>query len=184
MASNTLTRIEFLKMSAGFIGIGALPLSFGCPGETEDEGGDDVATDPTDTPGSTSTGPGEGTTMEPPGTTTGEPGTTTTGVDSSSSGMPPGTDTGSTSEGESTSASGCTMDPDVVIGTNHNHEMVVPLADVMAGVQVVYDIQGTSMHPHTVTLTADHFTMLQQGMQVVVESSFDGHSHTVTVSCG
>jgi hypothetical protein len=38
---------------------------------------------------------------------------------------------------------------------------------------------------HSVTLTVEHFAMLQQGMQVVVESSFrTSHSHTVTVSCG
>jgi hypothetical protein len=183
MTSKHVTRIEFLKLGAGFVSLGALPFTFGCPGDdTGDEGAEtaNVSTGPDPSTGST------GGTTETPGTTTDMPGTTTepetsTGpsADSSSSGMP-----GSSSEGE-TSAGACTMDPDVMIGTNHGHELVVPLADVMAGVEVMYGIQGTSMHSHTVTLTAEHFMMLQQGMQVVVESSTDAmHSHSVTVSCG
>jgi hypothetical protein len=77
------------------------------------------------------------------------------------------------------------MDPDVTIGANHGHELTVPLADVMAGTDAMYSIQGTSPHDHTVTLTAAHFTALQQGMQVMVTASVgDGHNHQVTVSCG
>jgi hypothetical protein len=165
MASKNLTRTEFLKISAGFLGASAVPFMFGCPG---DDTGDEGA-------GST--------TADPPGTSTGDP--------DSSSGTPPGTDTGSSgmpgtdsSSGGETSSNACTTDPDVMIGSNHGHELVVPLADVEAGVEATYNIQGTSMHPHSVTLTAEHFTMLQQGMQVVVDSSMDAmHTHAVTVSC-
>jgi hypothetical protein len=64
--------------------------------------------------------------------------------------------------------------------------MVVSAADVTAGVQKEYDIQGESRHAHTVTLTADHFTTLQNGGTVTVMSSTDGvpaHPHEITVTC-
>ena len=62
--------------------------------------------------------------------------------------------------------------------------MTVSMADVTAGVQKDYNIQGTSGHPHTVTVTAAMFAMLQQNLQVMVVSSVDaGHPHTVTIRC-
>jgi hypothetical protein len=184
MASKNLTRTEFLKISAGFLGASAVPFMFGCPGDdTGDEGAGSTTADP---PG-TSTGDPDSSSGTPPGTDTGS----SSGDPDSSSGTPPGTDTGSSgmpgtdsSSGGETSSNACTTDPDVMIGSNHGHELVVPLADVEAGVEATYNIQGTSMHPHSVTLTAEHFTMLQQGMQVVVDSSMDAmHTHAVTVSC-
>jgi hypothetical protein len=185
MASKNLTRTEFLKISAGFLGASAVPFMFGCPGDdTGDEGAGSTTADP---PG-TSTGDPDSSSGTPPGTDTGS----SSGDPDSSSGTPPGTDTGSSSgmpgtdssSGGETSSNACTTDPDVMIESNHGHELVVPLADVEAGVEATYNIQGTSMHPHSVTLTAEHFTMLQQGMQVVVDSSMDAmHTHAVTVSC-
>jgi hypothetical protein len=72
----------------------------------------------------------------------------------------------------------------VAIASNHNHEMTVSQADVTAGVEKMYNIQGTSDHPHTVTVTAEKFAMLQQNLQVTVVSSVDdGHPHTVTIRC-
>jgi hypothetical protein len=72
----------------------------------------------------------------------------------------------------------------IVIGTNHGHAMTVPAADVIAGVQKDYQIQGGSGHPHTVTVTAAMFATLQQNTQVVVTSTVDaGHSHQVTIRC-
>ncbi|HWO19219.1 MAG TPA: hypothetical protein VNO30_10590 [Kofleriaceae bacterium] len=70
------------------------------------------------------------------------------------------------------------------IATNHGHAMTVSMADVTAGVEKIYNIQGTSSHPHTVTVTAAMFAMLQQNIQVTVVSSEDaGHPHTVTIRC-
>lgn len=70
------------------------------------------------------------------------------------------------------------------IGTNHGHVGMVPAADVMAGVQKTYNIQGASGHPHTVTITAAMFTMLKAGTSVMATSSNDaGHTHAVTVMC-
>lgn len=98
------------------------------------------------------------------------------------------TDDGNTTtaaDGESTAApASCDMDPSVMISANHGHALVVPLADVMAGVEVTYDITGTADHAHMVTLGPDHFAMLEQGIQVTVASSVAGHNHQVTVACG
>lgn len=72
----------------------------------------------------------------------------------------------------------------VVIGTNHNHAMVVSAADVTAGVDKQYNLQGTSPHPHTVTITAADFATLKQGTMISRTSSNDnGHTHSVSVSC-
>ena len=74
--------------------------------------------------------------------------------------------------------------PTTTIGTNHGHAGTVPAADVMAGVQKTYNIQGASGHPHTVTITAAMFTMLKAGMPVTATSSNDAnHTHAVTVTC-
>lgn len=73
-----------------------------------------------------------------------------------------------------------------MIGTNHGHafEMEVSPADVSAGVEKTYDIQGASPHPHTLTLTVAHFATIAADGSVTVDSSNDnGHVHAVTVNC-
>ena len=70
------------------------------------------------------------------------------------------------------------------IGSNHGHSIEVSAADANAGVEKTYPIQGTSMHPHTVTLTAADFATLRQTGTVTVMSSMDAnHRHNVTVTC-
>ena len=79
-----------------------------------------------------------------------------------------------------------TNGPKVEIGSNHGHALTVPKADVAAGVEKTYDIQGTATHPHSVTLTAANFADLLQDKQVIVTSTTNGttpHSHTITLSC-
>jgi len=80
---------------------------------------------------------------------------------------------------------GCLQDGTAVtIYTNHGHVLVVTIADVMAGQQKSYDIQGTSDHPHTVVLTAAHFQELAQNQAIMTTSSFDAdHSHDILVAC-
>jgi hypothetical protein len=74
---------------------------------------------------------------------------------------------------------------DVTISGNHGHEMTVAVADIEAGVDKTYQIQGTSAHPHDVTVTAAQYQMLADGSSVTVTSSIDGaHSHDVTIMCG
>lgn len=84
-----------------------------------------------------------------------------------------------------TPSGNCTANGTTVqIGANHGHSLSVPAGDVSAGVEKTYDIQGTSDHPHAVTVTAAHFTELQANMSVVIAStSGGGHTHQVTVSC-
>lgn len=87
-----------------------------------------------------------------------------------------------------------TLGPVVVIVDNHlptggDHELVVPPADVVAGLEKVYDIRGDNVgHTHTVTVTAVHFRSLQDGDPVSITSSNNGpvgigHVHTVNLSC-
>jgi hypothetical protein len=70
------------------------------------------------------------------------------------------------------------------ISANHGHVAAVPAADVAAGVEKTYDIQGTSAHPHTIKVTAAMFAMLEAGQTVTVTSSNDAaHTHNVTITC-
>ena len=70
------------------------------------------------------------------------------------------------------------------IGTNHGHTMPLSSADVMAGADKTYDIQGSSAHSHTVDITAADFADMTPGSVFVLESSTDaGHSHEVTITC-
>lgn len=70
------------------------------------------------------------------------------------------------------------------IGSNHGHSLTVSKADVTAGTEKTYNIQGSSPHPHTVTITATNFTTLKGNNSISVTSSADdGHTHSVTVSC-
>ena len=70
------------------------------------------------------------------------------------------------------------------ISANHGHTLSVPAADVMAGTQKTYSIQGSSPHDHLLTVTAAHFATLQTNFQVVIASgSGGGHTHSVTVRC-
>ena len=71
-----------------------------------------------------------------------------------------------------------------VIADNHGHVLVVTKADVAAGVDKSYDIQGTSDHAHTVAITAAMFAQLQQDHAISTTSSFDaGHDHGIMVAC-
>lgn len=71
-----------------------------------------------------------------------------------------------------------------VISANHGHALVVPPADVTAAKPKTYSIQGSSGHPHDVTLTAAHFAQLATGKAITVTSTnVAGHTHDVTVSC-
>ena len=70
------------------------------------------------------------------------------------------------------------------IGSNHGHNLSVAAADIMAGVDKTYDIQGGSAHSHSVALSAEDFAGMTSGTVLVVESSTDaGHSHEITITC-
>ncbi|MGI9625821.1 MAG: hypothetical protein ACR2QM_03215 [Longimicrobiales bacterium] len=93
-----------------------------------------------------------------------------------------------------TGSSCATVGPLVEILDNHlpsggDHELVVPPADVVIGVEQTYDIRGDNTgHTHTVTLTVAHFDSLLSGDPVTVQSSNNGpvgfgHDHTINLSC-
>jgi hypothetical protein len=71
-----------------------------------------------------------------------------------------------------------------VIGGNHGHELTVAKADVAAGVDKTYDITGTALHSHAVTITAAMFAQLQANFGVMTVSTIGaGHTHNITVTC-
>jgi len=185
-----ITRKQFLHF-----GVGAAAFITGCGGDDSTDTGagtDSTSTDPATTDPATTnpatTDPATTDATTDPVTTdpvTTDPVTT----DPSSSTDPATTDpTGeSSTDADSTGTTGeafdCSADPTVMIGANHMHTLVVTAAEIAAGAEIQYDIQGSSLHAHTVTLTdADFATLLSEG-QVVVESSSSGHSHTITVTC-
>jgi hypothetical protein len=93
---------------------------------------------------------------------------------------------GATADGATADAPpvGSCPQPEVAISFNHDHVMVVSALDIATGIEKEYDIQGTSDHPHTVTITAPMFAMLRQNTTVMAVSSVDdGHPHTVTIRC-
>jgi hypothetical protein len=65
------------------------------------------------------------------------------------------------------------------------HHLVVPAADVLAGVDKSYSIQGTQTHDHMVTVTAAMFMQLAANMEVpmIVSTVTLNHSHTFAVIC-
>jgi hypothetical protein len=89
----------------------------------------------------------------------------------------------------------CTVDGATVeITDNHrtsggDHKFVVSAEDVIAGDEIVYDIRGDNTgHTHSVTVTADDFSTLQDGDSVTIESSDTGaagndHTHDIILSC-
>lgn len=74
----------------------------------------------------------------------------------------------------------------VSIGTNHGHSLTVSKADVAAAAAKTYDIMGTAIHTHSLTLTAADFQMLEANQTITVTSTAggsDGHTHVVRVLC-
>jgi hypothetical protein len=88
-----------------------------------------------------------------------------------------GTGGGSTNE--------CANDaPIETIASNHGHTLTVSQADVEAGTLKTYDIQGTSPHAHSVTVSPGNFTTLRSGGTVQLTSTNGGgHTHGITIVC-
>lgn len=70
------------------------------------------------------------------------------------------------------------------ISSNHGHSLTVSKADINAGVEKTYSIDGSSGHSHSVTVSAANFNSLKSNQQISVNStSGNGHTHSVTISC-
>jgi len=185
MAKPLLSRKSFLSGCAA----GVTALLVGCSADDDDTGA---------STGSSSGGPTtDGTTASTTETATATDSTTarttasTTNGDSSSgdSGVTEGSsgtteESGSSSGGsESGSASMCTEAVIIAdISNNHGHALEVPLADIEAGVEVVYDASGESGHCHQVILTSEDFAALRAGMPVI-KYSCNGGDHQFVLSC-
>ena len=79
-------------------------------------------------------------------------------------------------------AGACT--PNATIAGNHGHTLTVSTADVTAGAEKTYDIEGSAGHAHSVTVSAANFTTLAGGGNVnLVSTSGSSHTHNVTVVC-
>jgi hypothetical protein len=71
----------------------------------------------------------------------------------------------------------------VDITTDHLHDLLVPSADIVAGVAKSYTMTGD--HDHSVMLRAIDFERLRAGQLVETNSTEDdGHSHRVEIRCG
>jgi hypothetical protein len=153
-----MRRADFL----GALGALAAGVVIGC-GEDE-----------TDTPaagGSAPTGSGGG------GNGGGSTTTSTAATTSSSTG---GTGPGS---GGSGGGGACSTNIDAQITCRHGHELIVTAADLLAGEPKSYNIQGTASHSHMLTVTAQMFEQLQQGMTVEIFVPSQIQPHTVYIKC-
>jgi hypothetical protein len=89
------------------------------------------------------------------------------------------------SDGATAAVSMCKTDGAKDGGINDpTHHLVVPGADISAGVSKTYSIKGTQTHDHEVTLEAADFANLGADTTVTVTSTATlGHSHTFDVVC-
>ena len=74
----------------------------------------------------------------------------------------------------------------VTIDGNHGHVLTVTASDVNAGVDKTYDIMGTAIHTHMVTVKAADFAKLQSnanGSVMVTSTLGSAHMHTITILC-
>ncbi len=152
-----MCRSEFLS-ALGVLSLGALACS---SGSSED---DSVAT----------------------GGSSGGAGGSGGGGASSRGGASAGGASGSTGAGGSagTAPGTCGAAIDAQITCRHDHELLVTVADVMAGQDKTYDIQGgNATHGHDVTVTADMFSRIRNGetVEIFVDSIFQ--PHTIHLSC-
>lgn len=70
------------------------------------------------------------------------------------------------------------------ISSGHPHQLMIPLADIIAGTPKSYDMTGDHTHPTPVS--AQDFMDLKAGMQVMLlgEDGGTGHTHDVMIQCG
>lgn len=65
------------------------------------------------------------------------------------------------------------------VSANHGHQAMITAAQLVAGGDLELDIQGTSSHPHSVSLSAAEVRSVRNGGRVEKESTGSGHTHTV-----
>ncbi len=88
------------------------------------------------------------------------------GMPMKDSGMPP----------DSGASKMCTTGAKIGTIDLHPHTLTIPAADVTAGAEKTYTIQGK--HTHKITLTAMQMAMVKAGTSVIVTSASDATGHT------
>ena len=69
------------------------------------------------------------------------------------------------------------------VANNHGHTVTITGAQLLAGGEITLDVQGTSSHPHQVTLTAADVRTIRAGTRLskdTTPSPSGSHFHTVT----
>ena len=69
------------------------------------------------------------------------------------------------------------------VANNHGHTVTITGAQLLAGGAVTLDVQGTSSHPHQVTLSSADVKAIRSGQRVSKDTSpspSGSHFHTVT----
>ncbi|MBC8068445.1 MAG: hypothetical protein IAG13_08935 [Deltaproteobacteria bacterium] len=185
---NEITRKQFLTLGVGAATVVLLP---GCG----DDGDTDTGADSGSDSGSGSTT--NGTTNSTSNSTTVSTSDDTSssgGSDPSSSSDPTdpsgdsesssgGVDGSSSESGSTGTPAGCTADANTA-WDDHDHPLVIPIADIMAGAMTMYTVGG-GPHTHDVTLTPADIATLNATGEVVVNATVSetGHGHVVTITC-
>jgi hypothetical protein len=98
-----------------------------------------------------------------------------------------GDDGGGGGQDATASAKSCTDNGTTTqISSNHGHVLTVSAADVSAGADKTYDIQGSAAHTHSVMVTAANFASLQSdptSSVMITSSPGGGHTHQITILC-
>ena len=77
-------------------------------------------------------------------------------------------------------AGGCTDS----IALNHGHVLTIASADLDSLTEMVYNIQGSAAHNHTVVLSVPNLRALKAGTVVTATSSTGAnHDHSVSITC-
>jgi hypothetical protein len=184
-----MTRRTFVRASLilASIGCGSSTLSCAEDDAHDDEGQGTDASGGSETTqeGSTSNGTSSDTAGTESGMTSGGNTGTTGGTHTETgSGATTGSGSGTTESGSTTGGAVCEDGASATeISNNHGHDLTVPADDIQAGVEQIYDIQGTADHSHTVTLKPPNFAALRQGSPIAVFSDGGDHPHGMTLSC-
>jgi hypothetical protein len=186
----TLSRKDFVRLTVVAVGGASLAsLLPGCGGTSSDA---DAGTGG-GSGGGTGGGSGGGTGGGSGGGTGGGSGGGTGGGGGSDAGTGGGAGGGGGADagtgggtGGGGSASTCATNGahDSAISLNHGHALLVPAADFQATGSKTYDITGTSLHSHSITLSeAQRATLLGGGTVMVTSTIGNAHTHVVTVAC-
>ena len=185
----TLTRKDFVRLTVVTLGSTALGLSCGAPsGPDAGSGGGGASTGgggATGGGGSTGGGTGGGSTGGGGGSTGGGTGGGSTGGGGGSTGGGGGSTGGGGGSTGGGSAASCLNNGGTAsdITFNHGHVLMVPAADFTAAGAKTYDITGSALHGHSITLSQAQRASVLAGTPVTVTSTLTGHTHDVTVAC-